>query len=291
MNALFSGICTALITPFKDNRIDFTAFKKIVDFQIKSGTDAILFMGTTGEASTICFDEKLDIIRFASKTIGTSMPIIFGIGGNNPNEIIKLGLSVKELCPHAAVMLTAPYYNKCTQGAVTKHFHTIANKLELPMIVYNIPSRTGMNIQPKTMYEICRNKYITGIKESSGDMTQIIETVRLCPNTPVYCGDDALSLPCYAVGCAGCFSVASNVRPKETRAIWQNKNTKFGSTLFKKEIPCYNALFCEVNPGPIKYACYLAGLCQPDLRPPLTRPTEESILQHGFCKFFKPARD
>jgi len=287
----FEGVCTALITPFKDDKIDFEAFALVINNQILCGIDALCILGTTGEASTLSFDEKIEIIKFASTVVKGRIPLVFGIGGNNPNEIIKLGKAVKDINPSAAVMLTAPYYNKCTQDAAVKYFDTVANAVGLPMIVYNVPKRTGMNLEPGTLAKICTNPYIIGIKEASGDMSQIIEAVHLCP-VAVYSGDDGLALPCYSVGCFGVISVASNVRPVETRAIWScfcdlTRIVK-PSYLFLKEVPYYNALFCEVNPGPVKYAAHLMGYCRPDLRLPLTQPTDKSIMTHGFRKLFKP---
>ena len=305
MKLFFNGICTAMITPFKNGEIDFPALGKIIEFQIQNNIDALLFLGTTGEASTLTFEEKIDIIKFAVKIADGRIPLVFGIGGNNPAERLRLGNAVREHAPKCAVMMTAPYYNKCTQDAAIKHFNAMANAIKLPMFIYNIPGRAGMNLTPATIAKICKNKYIAGIKESSGNMAQIIEVVRLC-SKPVYCGDDALSLPCYAIGCMGTISVASNVRPRETRAIWKGEGVfyelgkiedltmfqKSGfSRLFYSQLPFYDALFCEVNPGPIKYAMHLAGFCEPDVRPPLTILSQESIITHEFRKFFRRARD
>ena len=181
-------------------------------------------------------------------------------------------------------MLTPPYYNKCTQDAAVKYFHNIAEAIDLPMIVYNVPGRTGMNLSPSTLQKICEHPRVIGIKEASGNMSQIIDVVATCPDVAVYCGDDALSLPCYAVGCKGVISVASNVRPAKTRRIWETRDTK----LFISELPIYRALFCEINPAPVKYALSLMKLCRPDVRPPLTSLTKQSIMSHGFRKFFVP---
>ncbi|MDR0461746.1 MAG: 4-hydroxy-tetrahydrodipicolinate synthase [Christensenellaceae bacterium] len=283
MKSIFSGVCTALVTPFKNGEVDYDAFEKILEFQIKSGVNALCILGTTGEAPTLTFDEKIEIVKFSIAKVNGRVPLVFGIGGNNPKEIIKLGLEVKT-CGGQAVMLSSPYYNKCTQAAAVIFFHSIANAIKLPMIVYNVPGRTGMNLEPATLQKICENKWVAGIKEASGNMTQIIDVVRLCPKTAVYCGDDGLALPCYACGCKGVISVASNVRPKETLEIMTMKSHE----LFLNEIPYYKALFCEVNPAPVKYAMSLMNLCQADVRPPLTQLSEKSIMDYGFCQFFKP---
>jgi 4-hydroxy-tetrahydrodipicolinate synthase len=284
---IFYGVCTALVTPFKNFKVDFFALEKILDFQIESGVDALCILGTTGEAPTLTFKEKTDIINFCHNHIKGRVPIIFGIGGNNPREIIKLGEAVKKTCGEStAVMVSSPYYNKCTQSGAIKFFHNIANKVKLPLIVYNVPGRTGMNLEPSTMQRICENKYIAGIKEASGNMSQIIDVVRLCP-VSVYCGDDGLALPCYSVGCKGVISVASNVHPNETIQIFKSRDAE----LFKKEIPLYKALFCEVNPSPVKYAMSIMGLCEKETRPPLTDLCEKSIVDYAFCKFFNSTCD
>jgi len=289
----FSGVCTALVTPFKKGEsleIDFPALERILDFQINSGVDALCVIGTTGEASTLSFDEKIAVVKFTTKFVKKRVHLIFGIGGNNPSEIVKLGKAVKEICPHASVMVTPPYYNKCTQQASVMYFHLIANALRMPLIVYNVPGRAGMNLEPNTLKQICQNKYIAGIKEASGNMTQIIETVRLC-NVPVYCGDDALALPCYAIGCSGVISVASNVRPIETQDIWINRFNFNANKLFHNELPYYKALFCEINPSPVKYACHLLGLSSPLVRSPLTQLSKQSIIDYGFRDLFKSTRN
>ncbi|MCL2229016.1 MAG: 4-hydroxy-tetrahydrodipicolinate synthase [Firmicutes bacterium] len=286
---MFNGVCTALVTPFRKNKVDLAALTKLLDFQIDNRVDALCVLGTTGEATTLSFDEKIMIAKFCLARVGGHIPIIFGIGGNNPTEITKLGLALKDIAStdkefQISVMLTPPYYNKCTQAAAVKYFHQIADDIGLPMIVYNVPGRAGMNLEPATLKKIATHPLVVGIKEASGSMSQIIDVVNSCPDISVYCGDDALSLPCYAVGCRGVISVASNIRPVETREIWRTHDAE----LFMSELPIYRALFCEVNPGPIKYALSLKKLCSPEVRPPLTILSKQSILQHGFRKFFVP---
>jgi 4-hydroxy-tetrahydrodipicolinate synthase len=273
MKKIFEGVCTAMITPFmRDGNIDFLAFEKHIERQIATGVNALCILGTTGEACTMNFDEKVSVVKFAVEKIGNRVPIIFGIGGNNPKEVIRFGLAVRAISKRVAVMLTAPYYNKCTQDAAVKWFDEISNAIALPMIVYNIPTRAGMNLEPTTLQKICQLKYIAGIKDSCGNMSKIIDTVRLCKNTAVYCGDDGIALPCYAVGCKGLISVASNICPRETIEIWRTRSTE----MFNSEIPRYNALFCEVNPAPIKYAMHINGLCEATLRSPLTELNDEN---------------
>jgi len=294
VKVLFSGVCTALVTPFKNGEVDFKALGNLIHRQIDAGVDALCILGTTGEASTLSFEEKCEIIKHMTDYIRQkNITLIFGIGGNNPTEIIKLGRVVREQCEckqlRVAVMLSAPYYNKCTQDGAVKFFNTIANAVQLPMIVYNVPGRTGVNLEPETLALICKNKYVCGIKEASGNIEQIAEVVRVCSDVAsalrrndvsetaiseqstsnsvtVYCGDDTIALPCYSVGCKGIISVASNVRPKEVLEIWKNKARE----LYLKELPFYRSLFSQVNPIPVKYELSKLGLIQNELRLPLT---------------------
>jgi 4-hydroxy-tetrahydrodipicolinate synthase len=292
MKQFFSGVCTALPTPFtRDLKIDFPALKTLIDRQIDAGVSALCILGTTGEAPALTFDEKIEIIKFSLAQIQNRLPVIFGIGGNNLENVIALGAEIRQIStafsrtappPKVAVLLSAPYYNKCTQPAAVKWFKTAAAAIALPMLVYNIPTRAGMNLSPETLSQICKIKNIVGVKQSTPDFAQIIDTVRLCKNTAIYAGDDALSLPAYSVGARGLISVASNVRPQEQINIFNTKDPQ----LFNQEIAIFNALFCEINPAPVKHALGLLGLCQKFVRPPLTPLSQKSIMQHGFHKFF-----
>ena len=269
---IFKGICTALVTPFNDdNSIDYVSLKKMIEFQVSGGVSALLFLGTTGEASTITLQEKKAITEFAVKEVDKRLPIIIGIGGNNPANIIEFGTWLRDL-PIDGVLLSSPYYNKTSENGLVQFFHSIASAISLPIIVYNVPSRTGQNISPETFAKICKNEYIRGIKEASGNITQIAETMRLCPNVAMYSGDDALSLPVYALGGLGTISVASNARPKETQEVFdlaQQKSFENAQKLFFEQLPFYKSLFVEVNPIPVKYVLSKMGLIKNNLRPPL----------------------
>lgn len=268
---IFTGVCTALVTPFdKNGKTDFEAFKNLINFQIKGGVSALLFLGTTGEASTMSLDEKKEIVQFAKEQVNGRLPIIVGIGGNNPSTIIEFA---KTLSGIDGVLLSSPYYNKATQAGLVTFFHTIANNIRLPIIVYNVPSRTGQNIEPETFAQICKNRYIAGIKEASGNITQFAEVIRNCPNTPVYSGDDAFALPSYALGAKGVISVASNAVPTQTQTIFDllsKQENKEAKNLFYTQLPLYRALFCEVNPIPVKYLLADLGIIKNHLRLPLT---------------------
>jgi len=289
---IFTGVCTALVTPFKNGEIDFEAFGKLIERQIDAGIDALCILGTTGEASTISYDEKCKIIKFSCAVVKGRVPIVFGIGGNNPPDIIKLGSIVKKLGGDA-VMVTAPYYNKSTQDGAVKYFDTIANAVKLPLIAYNVPGRCGYNLEPETLARIAQNPYVVGIKEASGNISQIAEVVRLCPDVAVYSGDDGISLPAYAIGCQGVISVASNVTPKDVREIWLRytktpaadaapplqkgdlwKNRTTAQELFLQQLPFYKSLFRQVNPIPVKFELAKLGFIENELRLPLT-PIED----------------
>jgi len=277
MEPIFTGIATALVTPFKTNQqVDFPTLEKLIERQIQMQVDALIILGTTGEISTLSNQERYAIIECAVKTVQNRIPIIFGIGGNDPARIIELGKYVKQVTNNkqqkVGIMVTAPYYNKSSQDGIYQYFKTITENITLPTIVYNIPSRTGVNITPETMVRIASLPNIAGIKEASGNIHQITQVVNLCPKTAVYCGDDTLSLPAYAVGCRGIISVASNIEVAPLKKIWQaynNGKIQIALNIFQKELPFYESLFRIVNPIPIKYELAHRGLIKNVLRLPL----------------------
>ena len=320
MKPIFTGVCTALVTPFNRNgSVDYISFKKLIEHQIAGGVRALLFLGTTGEAPTLSLDERKQIVGFAVKAVQGRVPIVVGIGGNNPASIIEFGKFLqtchcersaaiqskykqaaikknflptqsldcfpsvamtnttlckdKTRCAIAAVLLSSPYYNKATRDGLVTFFHTIANAVRLPLIAYNVPSRTGQNIDPETFALICKNRYIAGIKEASGNITNLAHTVRLCPRTAVYSGDDATALPAYAIGARGVISVASNIAPRETQQIFDlfsARKLKPARVLYTAQLPLYRDLFTTVNPIPVKYMLSQTGLIKNHLRLPLT---------------------
>jgi len=284
MDKLFTGICTALATPFSKNQVDYKAFTKLIELQLKNKIDALLFLGTTGEAPTLSSQEKQEIIRFALKTVDNRVPVIFGLGGNSPVDIISLGKFVAHTAKinkseNISVMVSAPYYNKCTQSGAVEFFTKIANEIKLPMIVYNVPGRTGVNLEPATLSKISENKFVAGIKEACGNIAQISEVIQLCKNTAVYSGDDALALPCYSVGCSGIISVASNVIPKDVRDVYNAyrcQQNALARDMFLSQLPLYKALFCEVNPIPVKFALSHLGITKNEVRLPLTPLTSQN---------------
>lgn len=277
MEPIFTGIATALITPFNTKQqVDFPTLRHLIKRQIEMQADALVILGTTGEISTLTIEERHAIIDFALKSVNGKIPLIFGIGGNDPTNIITLGQYVvnasKNYAGKIGIMVTAPYYNKGTPDGIYAYYQTITNAIKLPTIVYNIPSRTGVNITPENMSRIASLPYIAGIKEASGNLQQITQTVRLCPDMAVYSGDDTLALPCYAVGCRGIISVASNLDVAPIKTIWQlYQQGKVQAALnnFLKELPFMQSLFRVVNPIPIKFELAKYGLIKNVLRLPL----------------------
>jgi len=277
MEPIFTGVATALVTPFTiRHKIDFSTLRNLIERQIALNADALVILGTTGEISTLSSDERRAVIDCAVQTARGRIPLIFGIGGNDPINIIDLGqyvLKASQKYPDKiGIMVTAPYYNKGTQDGIYSYYKLITSSLKIPTIIYNIPARTGVNITPENLSRIAKLPYVAGIKEASGDLHQIILTVKLCPNTAVYCGDDTLALPAYAVGCRGIISVASNIDVSSIKKIWQlyceGKN-QYALTIFQKELPFYKSLFRVVNPIPIKHELAKCGLIKNVLRLPL----------------------
>jgi 4-hydroxy-tetrahydrodipicolinate synthase len=286
MGKLFTGVATALVTPFNNGKVDYFTLQNLINRQIDDGVDCLVILGTTGEISTLTDAEKHKIINTAINTNRNRVPLIFGIGGNNPPEIIKLGHFVKQTAQKIAsngdnntasarvgIMITAPYYNKGTQDGIYKFFAEITNAVRLPAIIYNIPARTGVNIEPDTLYRISTLPFVAGIKEASGNIPQIAEVVMKCPNTAVYSGDDTIALPCYAVGCCGIISVASNLSVQNVKHIYElyrKGRSRSALMLFQIQMPFYKSLFKQVNPIPIKYYLSKENLIKNEMRLPLT---------------------
>ncbi|MCL2621691.1 MAG: 4-hydroxy-tetrahydrodipicolinate synthase [Firmicutes bacterium] len=285
---IFSGVCTALITPFKNGKVDYISFKNIIEHNIDGGVDALLFLGTTGEPSTLTKSEKQKVIKFALDSVANRVPVIIGVGGNNPMEIIALSLYAKKQLA-SAVLISSPYYNKATQNGIVQFYEHIANRITIPIIAYNVPTRTGVNIEPNTIEKLCNNQYIVGVKEASGNMSQICEVAVICDKSGValYSGDDALTLSILAVGGSGVIGVASNVIPwlvKMKYSYFMNGKIRQAQVLQNKLLPFYKQLFCEVNPIPIKHILSFAKLCDEDLRLPLTKlePKNASVLENIY---------
>ena len=259
---LFKGCGTAIITPFNENGVNFEEFEKLIEFQIKENVDSIIVCGTTGESSTMTEKERKETIEFAVKIANGRVPIIAGTGGNCTASVIEMTKWAESIGVDGALIVT-PYYNKTTQAGLVAHYSAIAKETNLPIILYSVPGRTGVNITPETCLELSKIQIIVAIKEASGNLSQIAEIKALCKdNLHIYSGNDDQILPILSVGGIGVISVLSNIYPKDTHDMvtyFLNGNIQKAQELQLKAIPVIKALFCEVNPIPVKAALNICG--------------------------------
>lgn len=270
---IFKGIATALVTPMTEQGIDYENFAKLVEFQINSGIDALVVCGTTGEASTLTDEEHRDAIAFVVKQTAGRVPVIAGTGSNDTAYAIELSTHAKEAGADALLLVT-PYYNKATQKGLVRMFTEITDAVDLPAILYNVPSRTGCNMLPKTYRELAENPRIVAVKEAGGNISAVAETINLCGDMlDVYSGNDDQIVPIMSLGGIGGISVLSNLMPYETAKmarLYLEGKVKESAAMQIDFIPLINALFCEVNPIPAKAAMAKMGYCGSYLRSPLT---------------------
>ena len=275
---IFTGAATAIVTPLNENGVDYESFGRLIDWQIAEGIDAIVACGTTGEASTLTDEEHRECIKFAVDRVAGRVPVIAGTGSNDTDYAIDL---TKFACEAGAdaVLLVTPYYNKATQKGLIKSFEVVADAATKPCILYNVPSRTGCNIMPATMAALADHPNIVAVKEASGNLSQIAEIAALTRGKlDIYSGNDDQILPVLSLGGKGVISVLSNILPKETSMICKNYfngNTAEATRMQLDYLALVNALFCEVNPIPVKAACAAMGYGENFLRLPLT-PMEEA---------------
>ncbi len=274
---VFTGIATAIVTPLTKDGIDYDAFGRLLDWQIAEGVNAMVVCGTTGEASTLSDDEHRDAISFAVKHIGGRIPVIAGTGSNDTEYALELTRHACEAGADAVLTVT-PYYNKATQNGLVKMFSQIADTSTVPVILYNVPSRTGVNIESKTAAILADHPNIVAIKEASGNISQIAETAHLCGDKlDIYSGNDDQTIPIMSLGGKGCISVLSNVAPKKSVLMCDKffaGDIKGAAALQLEMLPLINALFSEVNPIPVKAAMAAMGYCEDYLRLPLTSMEE-----------------
>lgn len=270
---LFKGCGTAIATPFDENGVNIVEFKKLILSQIANNVDAIIVCGTTGEASTMTKEEKIAVIQCAVETSDKQIPIIVGTGANNTKQAIENSKLAESLGADGLLVVT-PYYNKCTQNGLIAHYKAIAENVSIPIILYNVPSRTGVNILPKTCFELSKISNIVAIKEASGDISQVAEISRLCgDNLNIYSGNDDQIVPILSLGGIGVISVLSNIKPKFTHNIVQNfldGNVEKSRNLQLEALPLIQLLFSEVNPIPVKAALNMLGYDFGAPRLPLT---------------------
>lgn len=277
---IFKGSAVALVTPFTDNGVDFEKLGKLIEFHIENHTDALVVCGTTGESTTMNDAEQLSVIKYTVDKVNKRIPVIAGTGSNNTAHSVYLSQEAEKLGADALLIIT-PYYNKANEKGLKLHFETIANSTSLPIILYNVPGRTSMNIKPKVVAELAKIDNIVAIKEASGDLSQVAEISRLVPDDfAIYSGNDDSIVPLLSLGGSGVISVLANICPKETHDLVQ----KFldGDIDASKKLqldmkPLIDALFIEVNPIPIKTAMNLLGFKVGNLRLPLADMNEKNI--------------
>ena len=273
MKGFFKGSGTALITPFDENGVNYEEFGKIIEYQIANGTDMLVFLGTTGEPSTMSFAEEHVLMDYAAKKVNKRAKVVFGCGSNNTADAVMTAKKAEESGADGLLAVT-PYYNKCTQNGLVEYYKAICESVSIPVIAYNVPGRTGVEIQPATMAKIAEIPNIAGIKDAGGNMSKTMETFRLVRDKcDVYSGEDALNFPILAVGGAGVISVLSNIVPKDVKKLCDliaDGKMQEAIALNDKLLPLANACFVEVNPIPVKAAMNLIGFNAGVPRAPLT---------------------
>ncbi len=274
MKGFFKGSATAMITPFKDGQINFDVMGEMLEYQIAGGTDALVVLGTTGEPSTMSFEEEELLMKFVVEKVNGRAKVIFGCGSNNTADAVMTAKKAEAYGADGLLAVT-PYYNKCTQNGLVEYYKAICQAVSIPVIAYNVPGRTGVEIQPATMAKIAQIPNIAGIKDAGGNMSKTMETFRLVRELcDVYSGEDALNFPILACGGAGVISVLSNVVPAEVKKLCtliQEGKTSEAITLNDKLLPLANACFVEVNPIPVKEAMNILGFDAGVPRAPLTK--------------------
>lgn len=267
---IFKGTCTALVTPFdKNGKIDYESTKKLINFQLKNKIDAILILGSTGESFSISQEEKQNFIIFVKKLIKNQAKLIVGSDFNTPKATIEYINKLKSFGADA-VLVPTPFFNRCTQNGIFEYFKTIDKNIDMPMIIYNIPTRSGVNVEPKTMLNLCQLKNVVGLKEANGNIYHILKMFHeVGDKIPIYCGNDNLYQLFLSLKCSGIISVASNAFPNEICSMWNNKNNSLN--IHNKFFNFNNLIFCEPNPIPIKYVLTKLNLIENVLRLPLTQ--------------------
>lgn len=289
MKPLFEGVATALVTPFCNNEIDYTAMGEIIDFQISEGANAIVVCGTTGEVSTLSKEERQKLIVFTVEKCAGRIPVIAGTGGNNTKTAAEMSVYARNAGADG-ILSVAPYYNKGTKDGIIRHYREIAEKCRIPVMVYNVPSRTGVNLTAEIYKELSQIPYITSIKEAGGNAASWLLTIKKCGDKlAMYSGNDSDTLQMMALGAKGVVSVASNIAAKRLSDMCRAEllGDRFGArALFLESADLFDVLFKEVNPVPIKYAMSRMGFCRNELRLPLTSasPETEKAVDKVLCE-------
>lgn len=278
--SIFKGSGVAIVTPFNKEGVDFESLGKLLDWHIENGTDAIIVCGTTGEASTMTLEERKATIKFTVDKINKRVPVIAGTGNNNTAASIEMSKWAESVGVDALLVIT-PYYNKTSEKGLVKHFEAIADSVNIPIILYNVPGRTGMNILPETLKKLCRHKNIAAVKEASGNISQIAKIKALCgDDLDIYSGNDDQIIPILSLGGIGVISVLANVIPKEVHNMcyeYLNGNVKKALDIQINSLDLANTLFIETNPIPVKMAVNLLGMNAGPLRLPLCEMDENNL--------------
>ena len=277
---IFTGSATAIVTPFKEGSVDLESLGNLLDFQLENGTDAIVVCGTTGEASTMTYRERAETIAFCVQHVGGRVPVIAGSGSNSTENAVTLSREAERQGADGLLVVT-PYYNKATQAGLHRHYWTIADAVSLPIILYSVPSRTGVAIAPETYAALAQHPNIAGVKEASGSLGNVQRTRALCPEDfTIWSGNDDETVPICALGGKGVISVAANILPAEmhrlTHLCLQNDFAAAGKLQVHLKDFC-DAMFCEVNPIPVKTALGLLGWRVGELRSPMCPPSPENL--------------
>lgn len=278
--SIFTGSGVALVTPFKNNKVDYDKLRELIEWHIENETDSIIICGTSGEAATMSDKERKEVIEFAVAAVNKRIPVIAGSGSNNTAYSVELSKYCQEVGVDGILVVT-PYYNKATEAGLIKHYEAIAGSVDLPIILYNVPGRTGVNLSPSIVKKLSEIKNVTAIKEASGNISQIAEIARLCSeDLDIYSGNDDTVVPILSLGGKGVISVVANILPKDTHNMvmyYLNGNVEKARKLQLKMNGLINSLFIEVNPIPIKTAMNLMGMGVGELRLPLTDMTKKNL--------------
>lgn len=274
---IFKGCGTAIVTPFTEDKVNYDEFKKLIEFQIDNSIDAIIVCGTTGESATMSLDEKKEVIQFVVDTVNKRVPVIAGTGTNSTKTTIELSKFAESVGVDGLLLVT-PYYNKTTIPGLIKHYKEVASSTILPIILYNVPSRTGLNLTPEACFELSKVENIVAVKEASGNISQIVKIASLCrDNLNIYSGNDDQTLPILSIGGIGIISVLSNIMPKEVHDMvysYFDGDFEKAKSIQLDTLPLVNQLFSEVNPIPVKAALNILGFNVGIPRLPLIEMTD-----------------
>ncbi len=277
---LFTGAGVALVTPFTDGKVDFPRLGRLIDWQVASGIDAIISCGTTGEASTLNDKEHIDTVRYTVDRVAGKIPVIAGSGSNDTKHALEMSKALTDAGADGLLVVT-PYYNKCTQKGLISHYTTIADQIEIPMILYSVAGRTGVNISPFAVSRLCGHEKICGIKEASGNISQVVEIARyVSEDFALYSGNDDQVVPLLSLGGSGVISTVANLIPAEVHKMVQtylDGDTETAAKMQLDQKPLIDAIFAEVNPIPVKAALAELGKINPEYRLPLCSPEDSTM--------------